>query len=600
MANPLPAKNAKNLNSNSNQLNHWYIPRRSVRSRLTLLNLVLLSLLFIVLCLAQYFLLANFLKTSLITSLQTEAKPAIEQRLEGNGPKGIRPNNPPDQAGQRLMADLVSKTTLVVIIDPQGRVIKPSSLISTTSSTGGAVQVSQSTEAVASVQAVASQELNLADFDLALTQLGNPPADLLQRAARGETGLSYTTSLAGWNEAVVVLIPFNSPTSGPQRPQERVQPPARNGAMAVLVIAGSNAANENTLADLLLINAGAFVVLLIVIGLVSPIVAGSSLRPLRQMIRTTQEIAGGDLSHRVTLESDRDEVGQLAVSFNRMVDQLERQFKMQRQLVADASHELRTPLTAIKGSLEVMLLGGTASNPEAADRLLKTMHKESVRLTQLVNDLLTLSKLDQGESIYFQPVNLLSLVQEVKASIELFIQQGEKEINLVNEGFAAFGEPAAWVYGSPERLKQVLYNLLDNAVKFSPPNSTITLELVGPPALLPANLRHKSASQPEPNNGELKYYRLAVRDRGPGIAPEDLPHIFDRFYRGDTSRSRRNGGSGLGLAIAQALLEAQGGFVEVESHLNRGSIFNVYLPAFKEGVVEKPKLEKTVSSPAVG
>ena len=205
-----------------------------------------------------------------------------------------------------------------------------------------------------------------------------------------------------------------------------------------------------------------------------------------------------------------------------------------------------------------------------------------------------MSKLDQGESIYLQPVNLLSLAQEVKASIELFIEQGEKKVTVDMEGFA---EPAR-IYGSPERLKQVLYNLLDNAVKFSPPNSTITLELLGPPAALPARLH--PLNSPEATGGGTLYYRLAVRDRGPGIAPADLPHIFDRFYRGDASRSRRNGGSGLGLAIAQALLQAQGGFVEVESRLNQGTTFYVYLPAFKEGLVEKPKLEKTVSSPAVG
>jgi two-component system OmpR family sensor kinase len=364
-------------------------------------------------------------------------------------------------------------------------------------------------------------------------------------------------------------------------------------------MAGSNAANVTTLADLLLINAGAFVVLLLVIGLVSPLVAGSSLRPLRRMIKTTQEIAGGDLSRRVKLESDRDEVGQLAVSFNRMVDQLEKQFKMQRQLVADASHELRTPLTAIKGSLEVMLLGGTASNPEAANRLLKTMHRESARLTQLVNDLLTLSKLDQGETTYLQPLNLLNLVQEVKASIELFIQQGEKAINLTIEGFEGPGDAPVRVFGSPERLKQVLYNLLDNAVKFSPPDTTVTLELSRATLLPPGQgLRPLAVpdNRPEIPPGEQIYYRLAVRDQGPGIAPEDLPRIFDRFYRGDASRSRRNGGSGLGLAIAQALLETQGGFLEVESRLGQGTVFYVYLPAYTGGPHETPQTEKVVSS----
>lgn len=595
MAKSIPGSNPENKTFINNRPKPWFIPRRSVRGRLTLLNLALLTLLFIVLCLAQYFLLANFLKNSLINSLQTEAKPVIEQRIGLSAIPGGPRNSPQEQGAQRVLSDLNGKTTLAVIVDPNGRVIKPTSATESTSGTGQATQVSQS---LVTPQAV-DQAINLDQLAPALNQLAAPPADLLQRALKGESGLSYTASLSGWDDAVVVLIPFTVPNPG--RPPDRNPgqgqdqfPAGQGGRIAVLVFAGSNAANENALADLLLINVVAFGVLLLVIGLVSPLVAGSSLRPLRRMIRTTQEIAGGDLSHRVRLESDRDEIGQLAVSFNRMVDQLEHQFKMQRQLVADASHELRTPLTAIKGSLEVMLLGGTASDPEAANRLLKTMYKESVRLTQLVNDLLTLSKLDQGEPVLLQPINLMNLAQEVKAGIELYIEQGEKPVTLLLEGFPAPYEPPAWVMGSPERLKQVVYNLLDNAVKFSPPCATVTLELA-PPAPLPGQFR-TGGTQPE-QALPPKYYRLSVRDQGPGIPPEDLPHIFDRFYRGDASRSRRNGGSGLGLAIVQALLAAQGGYVGVESAPGQGSVFYVYLPGVTEITTPPVLPAKNLSQP---
>ncbi|MBN9391715.1 MAG: HAMP domain-containing histidine kinase [Chloroflexi bacterium] len=598
MAKSFRAASQNNQKNSPNRAKPWFIPRRSVRGRLTMLNLALLTLLFIVLCLAQYFLLANFLKNSLITSLQTEAKPVIEQRIGMAGMMGGPPfGGGREQGSQRVLSDLNGKTTLAVIVDPTGRVIKPTSAAETSS--GASATVIQVTQSLVTPQAV-EQEVNLDQLTPALNQLASPPGDLLQRALKGESGLSYTTSLSGWDDAVVVLIPFTVPNS--PRPPDRNNNQGQNqnqdqqatNRIAVLVFAGSNAANENALADLLLINVVAFGVLLLVIGLVSPLVAGSSLRPLRRMIRTTKEIAGGDLSHRVQIESDRDEIGQLAVSFNRMVDQLEHQFKMQRQLVADASHELRTPLTAIKGSLEVMLLGGTASNPEAADRLLKTMHKESVRLTQLVNDLLTLSKLDQGESILLQPVNLLNLAQEVKASIELFIEQGEKPVSLALEGFPASYENPAWVMGSPERLKQVLYNLLDNAVKFSPPCSTVTLELKAP-APLPARFQG-GKNQPDFSSNQ-QFYSLAVHDQGPGIPPQDLPHIFDRFYRGDVSRSRRNGGSGLGLAIVQALLAAQGGYVEVESYPGQGTVFYIYLPAVTEILPAAALPEKSLSQP---
>jgi signal transduction histidine kinase len=538
----------------------------SIRGRLTLLNLALLGALFILLALAQYFLLASFLNGDLETTLRAQAKPTIERFLASvDGRDGQL-----GRVGPRIAFDLLSKETIGVVLDENGTLLKPSSAnlpagrnpIPTPAASGSAA-TPLSAQAITPTPLSSSTTItdatgttlynDPATADKILNKLGNPPADLLQRAKNGEKELSYTTNLPGWGQAVIVLIPLRQNVAPPQ-PSNRYE--AGDKVLGVAVLAGSDSANQRALANLLLINLVAFVLLVLIISVASPLVARGSLTPLRRMIKTTQEISRGDLSRRVQLNTGGDEVGQLSQSFNQMVEQLENLFQAQRQLVADASHELRTPLTAIKGSLEVLMLGGVANNPEAANHLLKTTHQETVRLSRLVNDLLTLNKLDQGDTILqLKPVKLAPLLREVKSNAEMLIQQSGKAINLTLEGLE-YAE--AEVLASPDHLKQVLYNLLDNAIKASATNTQITLAVK------------------LPRQGE-SYYRLVVRDQGKGIAAEDLPRIFDRFYRGDLSRSRQKGGSGLGLAIAKAIMKAHGAKIEVQSTPDQGSAFTLYL-----------------------
>ena len=565
---------------------------RSIRGRLTLLNLGLLGLLFLGLALAQYFFLNNYLNDRLEKSLRSEAKPKIERQLAAGG--GGREGPPPGRFEPRVAADLSSRETLALVIDQNGKVFRPP--LAPPTLEGSDLNTTTNSEA--------------AIIDQALQILAVPPADLLSRAMRGEAELSYSASLNGWGKALVVLIPLrqnaNPIPNGNQNGNRPNDPPAQYRAgsivLGVAVIAGTTRSNENALAGLLLINVIAFVVLLGAIALISPLVAKNSLEPLRRMIGTTQEIARGDLSRRLQLtEVNRDEVGQLTISFNQMVDQLEKLFKAQRQLVADASHELRTPLTAIKGSLEVLLMGGASDDPAAANVLLKTMYQEADRLTRLVNDLLTLSKLDRGENFKLQVIELGPVLQAVRASIEMLVQPANKAIKLewperavisANSGAgsseaSSISNPAIYVLADPDRLKQVLYNLLDNALKFSPPGSTIWVELepaavaVPPvPSYLQSGPKNQLERGTKSQSSEPVLYQvLIIRDQGEGIAPGDLPYIFDRFYRGDASRSRQSqkGGSGLGLAIARTLIEAQQGLIGVESTPGHGSTFYLYL-----------------------
>lgn len=569
--------------------------RHSVRGRLTLLNLGLLSLLFIVLIIAQYFLLGNYVTNEQSNSLRATARPTIIHQLT-IGPLS-RQDNPnywtSFGTGTKLATDLSSKEIIAVIIDPEGNIYKPQ-LTATPAPVAGTTPVT-STLPLAPVSFKPNSTISLLVYNPGLGNTQNlllplPSKQEYVEALAGQNEQSYMANIKNWGNAMVVLVPIRQNVS--DAPREYLP---GNKVMGVAIVAGLTGLKANSEAGLLAIDSVAFLVLLIVVGLLSPLVARSSLHPLRRMMRTTAEIAEGDLTRRIHLDNVSDEVGQLAVSFNTMVEQLETLFKAQRQLIADVSHELRTPLTSVKGSLEVLLLGGANSDPETTDQLLKTMHREVVRLTRLVNASLTLNKLDQGEKVEISPVNLGSIVREVKANGEMLVRESEKPVEIKLVGF----EVQPIVMGYADWLRQVLYNLLDNAIKFSPSErpSVISLELlpIGP---LPTNFESKAKTrakkrlqgetaepaypkqQTKAQPSEL-YYGLVLRDQGEGIPAKDLPYVFDRFYRGDASRSRLKGGSGLGLAIVRSLIQAQRGYIHVESRIGSGTAFFVYLPVAK-------------------
>ncbi len=275
------------------------------------------------------------------------------------------------------------------------------------------------------------------------------------------------------------------------------------------------------------------------------------LAPLRQLERASQRLAQGDLSQRVPV-TGRDEIGHLAESFNRMVERLERSEKLRRQMIADIAHELRTPLTVIQGNLQAILDGVYKPTPN----VIASIHEESLLLARLVGDLRDLSLAEAGElRLEKQLTDIRDVIRQTVTVIEprLASKRIVLTITLPNE--------AVIVEIDPQRIQQVLLNILSNAERYTPEGGQITLSAVK-------------------LNAEV---RVSVTDSGPGIAPEDLPYVFERFWRGDRSRSRATGGTGLGLAIAKQFVEAHGGRIWAESTPGKGSTFTFSLPIYYAG-----------------
>ena len=328
----------------------------------------------------------------------------------------------------------------------------------------------------------------------------------------------------------------------------------RSGTRAVGIVQLSipaAAIDEALSADRLLAVAGSLIVLLLAL-LLSPLIVGRALRPLEQMSTTAGKLAAGDYKQRVAVPRSQDEIGKLAVAFNQMASGIDQAFEVRRQseeqmrhFVADASHELRTPLTSIAGYIDV-LGRREVVDPETLQTSLAAMQQESARMTRLVNDLLMLTRFESGRVPSRQPVVL-----------DQFVSQALDELSLRDKGAVESRDlrPGVTVQADPEALKQVVTNLAQNALKYAPGAE-----------------QHWSVFQVDG--------RAAIRlqDSGPGISRQDLPHIFERFYRGEKARDRSTGGSGLGLAIAKSIVEAHQGTIEASSEPGRGATFTAWLP----------------------
>ncbi|MGC9334138.1 MAG: HAMP domain-containing sensor histidine kinase, partial [Anaerolineae bacterium] len=247
-----------------------------------------------------------------------------------------------------------------------------------------------------------------------------------------------------------------------------------------------------------------------------------------------------------------DELGQLSRTFNDMTERLRAARQMQADFVANVSHELRTPLTAVKGTVET-LRDGAVDDPEVRDRFLETVEAETDRLIRLVNDLMVLSRADaEALNLRREPVDLPDLARGTVS--RLAQQAGAKGLDLVVESPPHLPP----VLADADRIEQVLVNLLDNAIKYSPTGRTVWVRLVADP------------------EGKV---HVQIQDEGIGIPAAELNRIGERFYRTDRARSRAEGGSGLGLAIARALVEAHGGRLWLESGEGRGTVVTFALPA---------------------
>jgi len=276
--------------------------------------------------------------------------------------------------------------------------------------------------------------------------------------------------------------------------------------------------------------------------------AGRALRPVDAITLAAQRIAGGDLSQRLTMPPASDEIGRLAGTFNNMIGRLDASFRQIRQFTSDASHELRTPLTVMKGETELVL---RKPRPlEDYQSVLESNLEEIDRMSRIVEELLFLSRADMGEvKMDAMPVALEALVADIHRQATLLGQDRQIEVEL---GIVM----PALVLGDELRLHELLLNLVENAVKYSYSKGKVRISLVS----------------------DGRQAILSVADQGIGIAPEDRPKIFSRFFRTDDARAHTKKGTGLGLAICAWIVEAHKGRINVQSEVGQGSTFTVTLP----------------------
>ncbi len=360
------------------------------------------------------------------------------------------------------------------------------------------------------------------------------------------------------------------------------------------------------------------VIVVVALAVVGVAIVRASLRPLDDIEQTARAIAAGDLSRRVPDLDPRTEVGRLGRSLNRMLAQIESSFQARtrseaaarrseermRQFVADASHELRTPLTAMRGYAEYYRQRGgvrddaaspadpagyIAAGPDQAgqaalpgtpdaaarqngtgqlsgadlDRIMQRVEQESARMGVLVEDMLLLARLDQQRPLERRPVDLLTLAADAVQDARIIAPDRAIDLNV--------GSATAFlVLGDEVRLRQVIGNLMSNALSHTPDGTPVTVAILAGPR------------DPEPS------VVLEITDQGPGMPPEQAEHVFERFYRGDQARTRKTGGTGLGLAIVAALVTAHGGSVALRTAPGQGATFRVTLPLAPEAQRNEP------------
>jgi two-component system OmpR family sensor kinase len=328
------------------------------------------------------------------------------------------------------------------------------------------------------------------------------------------------------------------------------------------------AGDEKVISRLVRIEIVVGLIVLTLLGVAGYLLVRNSLRPLAEVERTAQAIAAGDLSQRVPEGDQRTEVGRLSTSLNGMLARIESAFRAQqaseaeargseekmRRFVGDASHELRTPLTSIRGFAELYRQGAVGSDEEVA-RLMSRIEAEGSRMGVLVEDLLLLARLDQRRPLSLTPVDLAAIAGD--AVHDARAVQPDRPIALhLDESLT----DVPVVLGDEGRLRQVVGNLVTNALTHTPPGTRVGVS-IGQDA-----------------DGDVLLLR--VSDEGPGMDPADAARAFERFYRADTSRTRDGaaaGGSGLGLAIVASLVEAHGGTIALDTAPGRGATFTVGL-----------------------
>jgi signal transduction histidine kinase len=413
----------------------------------------------------------------------------------------------------------------------------------------------------------------LVQYRLADGQLDGEYKDLLEESDQSPR----VPDEAAWFEAnsgKVLTVPASG---GDGRWRVAVQP-RRDDSGGSVVVAASLDGIDSTTRQLRLIDLVVSLVVLVALAGVGAAIVRASLRPLVDIEQTARAIAAGDLTRRVPDRDPRTEVGRLGRALNTMLAQIESAFGARaaseasarrseeaarhsedrmRRFVADASHELRTPLTTIRGFAE-LYRQGAARDPAELDRLMRRIEDQAARMGLLVEDLLLLARLDQQRPLDRDPVDLLALAAE--AVNDAHAVAPDRQIELVlGTGDGDVGT-ALVVLGDDQRLRQVLANLVNNALTHTPAGSPVEVRV----GTAPLDGRPGAA--------------VEVVDHGPGLTPEQTERVFERFFRADPARSSAAGGTGLGLSIVAALVAVHGGTVQVDSVPGRGARFRVVLP----------------------
>ncbi len=310
---------------------------------------------------------------------------------------------------------------------------------------------------------------------------------------------------------------------------------------------------DSTLSQVLALEAVVGVGVVLATGFLALLIVRLSLMPLNRMRGVAQDIAAGDLSRRVEPATSDTEIGRLGLALNGMLAQIESAFAERtasehrlRRFIADASHELRTPLTSVRGYAE-MLRRGAERSPEDSAIARRRIEEESVRMSEMVDDMLVLARLGQGRPLEMKPVDLQALARDAVADARAVAPQREINLDAPN--------PVV-VPGDDTRLREALGNLVRNAIVHTPADTPVEVRVAAV-------------------NGTA---HVAVADHGAGLRPEDRARVFEPFYRADPSRSRDSGGAGLGLSIVAAVAAAHGGLVKVDDTPGGGATFEMELP----------------------
>jgi two-component system OmpR family sensor kinase len=384
--------------------------------------------------------------------------------------------------------------------------------------------------------AVVNSEHKVADFSANLPAPLTVNDDLVTQALAGK--ISYETAdIEGAGRLRLVYIPVIGHQTEP-----------------FVVIAGVPTAFVGAELGALSRRVALIIIIVLVLAALSGLLlARRALRPVAETADAVRRIGDRNLHERLPEPGTRDEIDRLIKVFNELLARLDRAFDLQRRFTSDASHEIGTPLTVLKGNTEVALL--QRHSPEDYEAILRSNLEEIERLSKLISNLLLLARSDAGEpQITRDIVSLNDQISAVCARVSPLAQS--RKIDL-----AAKMSAPAFIEGDPLALQQILFNLITNALRYTASGGSVRIAVA-------RVLDHQA--------------RIEVSDTGIGIPRDELPHIFDRFYRGKNVRTHEPSGSGLGLAICKTLAEAHGGYIQVESEIGKGSRFTLVLPAIAE------------------